>query len=107
MPLKRLKASKDSDRDERAWRQDLAAVVTGALSGALGGLLLGTIVADSVPYGLLLGVGLGALIGALFGRFVSGRMNPDDFDPGYHQHPYVGAHAPDDDETADRAARPR
>jgi hypothetical protein len=89
--------------DAREASRSRTGLATGAFSGAGLGLALSILVPGlGVP---LVGGAIGALAGAWLGRRVARGVDLEEWDPGPGR-PYVGAHAPDDD-NQDPPAPPR
>ena len=79
--------------DDRLRRRDRTCIATGLLMGAGAGVFAGIFAA---PNALALSI-VGAMAGAAIGALAASHLSPDDWDPGCHQRPYVGANSPDDD----------
>jgi len=96
----------EDDRQRRLNRTGLAA---GAASGATFGLVAGAILpgVGSAAAALFGGV-VGLAAGAVLGRSVVHRVDAEEMDPANQSRPFVGIHAPDEDEVdAEAPARSR
>jgi hypothetical protein len=82
--------------DDRARKRVVSGLGTGGGFGAVLGLLTGVVVSG---FGILVVTAMGGVAGAAIGRAVAKRVSLEEWDSSMVQRPYVGAHAPDSEET--------
>jgi hypothetical protein len=86
----------EDDRQRRLNRTGMAA---GATGGAIFGLVAGAILPGIGSAAAALFGGLvGLAVGGLLGRGVVTRVDAEEMDPTNQTRPFVGLHAPDEDE---------